>query len=118
MRSATFISGTYESMFVTAGVEEFRDESRPSCLMRCAYASTGVAVEILVEEHEVSEMRIAGQLRVIAEHGPFAVFVFEEETSKPAGELVCHLRERQVRSRTSGALHLEVVAVVVVKFLQ
>ena len=118
MRSAAFISGTYETCIVAARVEEFRDESRPSCLMRCADASTGVAVKVLVEEHEVSEVRIAGQLGVISEDGPFTVFVFEEKSSKPTGELIRHLGKRQVRSRTGGALDLKIVAVVVVKFLQ
>ena len=50
--------------------------------MRGAHAPPGVAVEIFVEEHVVTEMRIGRELGMILKCGTLAICTFKKEARK------------------------------------
>jgi hypothetical protein len=52
--------------------------------VRCAEAATVVAVEILLEEDIVLEVRIACELGMIFQHGTLVVHALENEPRKAA----------------------------------
>src|SRR5262245_8809742 len=101
-----------------SGLEEFGDEPGPTGLMRGADASAGVAVEIFVEEHVVTEVGVAGEFGVIFQHRALAVGAPEEEPGEAAGEFECDFVDGDESTGASGAFHFEIVAVVVVELLE
>jgi hypothetical protein len=52
--------------------EELGDQSGPARLVRGADAASAIAVEILVERHEILIVRVVLQLRVLAQYRTFA----------------------------------------------
>src|SRR6516164_7743860 len=77
-----------------AGHQQLRNQPGPAGLMRSAHTPAAVAVEILVEEKVVAEVRISERALVHAVHRPMALFVAEEQTRKAPGELIGYLVER------------------------
>ena len=77
-----------------------------------------IAVKKLVEEHVVTKVRILPELRVRAEAGPLPVRITQEERRQPATELLRHLEQGDEAPRPGRAFDLEIVAVVVMEFLQ
>src|SRR5918996_5950678 len=77
-----------------AWLQELRDQAGPAGLMGRADAAARVAVEVLVEQYVVAEVRIALQLRVLAEPRPHAAFVLEEQPLQPRRDLVGDLVDR------------------------
>ena len=67
-----------------AGLKQFRDESRPAGLMGRANATSVVAVEILMEQNVIFEVRISRELRVIFQNRTLAVVAFQEQFRKAA----------------------------------
>ena len=70
------------------------DQRRPAGLMARAAGRARVAVEVLVEQHQVPPVRVVGEARVVAVAGPAAVRVGQEEPRQPRGELVARPRSR------------------------
>ena len=66
-------------MFFPPRLKEFGNEPGPAGLMRSADAAAVVAVEILVKEHVIAEMRIGLQFVAIAEDGSPTGFIPQEE---------------------------------------
>ena len=91
-----------------ARMKKFGDEAGPTGLVRGADATAGVAVEILVEKHEVLEVRVAGKLGMVFQHGAFAGFVLEEYFREAAREFGGDLLDRDEHAGSGGTLDLEV----------
>ena len=53
-------------------MQQIRHQRRPAGLVARAEAAAGVAVEVLVEQHQVAPVRIVGVARVVAVAGPAA----------------------------------------------
>src|SRR5262245_2408185 len=70
-----------------------RDERRPSRLVTRADPATVLAVEILVEEHQVPELGPTGVNRLPAMHRTASVRSGEEEAIEPRREVACDLVE-------------------------
>ncbi len=101
-----------------AGLQEFGDEAAPAGLMRCAHAAPVVAVKVFVEEDVVLEVRVGGELRVILQHGALTVLAFQEQPREPVGEFAGDFVDGQEFPRAGGAFDLEIVAIIVMEFLQ
>src|SRR5262245_7358533 len=99
-------------------LETARDECRPARLMARADAPTVLAVEVLVEEHEVLEVRVGGIAPVRPVARTATVRPRQEDAREPRSELGGDLFEVQVPSGADGTFHLERVAVVVVVALE
>ncbi len=54
-------------------LQQFCDQPSPAGLVRGANTAPAVPVEIFVKQNVVLEMRIAGQLGMILQHGPLTV---------------------------------------------
>ena len=78
----------------SSGLEELGYQACPAGLVRRAHAATAVAVEVLVEECVVAEMRITRQLVVLVEDRPPATFVGQEDARQAPRQLVGNLVER------------------------
>src|SRR5262245_7113185 len=83
-----------------------------------ADTATAVAVEVVGEEQVVAEVWVARQLGMSAEDRADALAVGKEEARQSARQLGGDFVERAHAAGADGALHLEVVAVIVVELLQ
>src|SRR5438034_2623149 len=99
-------------------LQQLGHEAGPAGLVRGADAATGVAMEVLMEEHAVLEVRIGGEFRMILERRAPAILVFEEEAGDSLNELVGRLVDRDEFSRAGRAFDFEIITVVVMEFLQ
>src|SRR4029077_19438634 len=75
----------------------------------------GIAMEELVEQYIIAEVRVLLLDRRLAEDGPLSIFAAKEDAAQPAGKLGSDFAEMQHRSRSYRTFDLEVVAVVAVK---
>ena len=65
-------------------MKQFDNETRPARLMAGTHARAIVAMEVLVEQDQVTPVRIVLVRRVHAVDGPQASSVFQEDPRKPA----------------------------------
>src|SRR5262245_13709995 len=86
--------------------------------MTGADSGAGIAIEVLVKEHEVVPVRIAPVLFDALEHGTCAVAITQEDARKPSRKVGCDLFERHQLAGTCRTLDLEVVAEVVMELLE
>src|SRR5690349_17469579 len=78
----------------------------------------GLSVEVLMKQHVITEVRVLCQFLMVAEHRAPLAPVGQEEPSQAPRELVRNVFDGHESARTSGAFDLEVVAVIMVEFLQ
>src|SRR5450755_3855050 len=100
-----------------ARLEQLRNHACPTGLVGRPHPASVVAVETFVEGDVVGKVRIALKLGVKRVHLANTVLILQEQASEAAGQFLRNLIERDVAPRTCGTLHLEIVAVVVMKFL-
>src|SRR5207302_653153 len=98
--------------------EELGDQAGPTRLVGSADAPPGVAVKIFVEQNVIPEMRVAVQLRMVAEHWTAAIGVAQEQARQPPRQLIGGVFDRDEAPGIRGAFDLEIVAVVVMELLQ
>src|ERR1700730_1155718 len=98
--------------------EKFRDQPGPPGLMWGPGASAGVAAEELIERDAVSIVRIRLKLWILAQDGTVARPILQKQPRQPARQLGGHLLEAHQIAGAGGAFDLEVIAVVVMEFLQ
>src|SRR5450631_2845647 len=98
--------------------EQFGDQRGPPRLVRGPDPASGVAVKILVERDAVLVMGVRLQLGLVTQHGPLAVGVLQENARQAMRQLGGDLLDREIAARSRRAFHLEVIAVVMMKFLQ
>src|SRR5260370_35506135 len=75
-------------------------------------------MEVFVEQQVVAEVRIALQLRVVAEDCPPALLVAQEQPAQSTRQLLRYLFNGDEVAGTGWAFDLKVVAIVVVELLQ
>src|SRR6185312_16067241 len=71
-----------------AGLQQLGDESGPSRLMRGAQATAIVAIEVLVEQHVIAEVRIIRVRPMLQSGGTSSRGVRQEYARQPIGQLV------------------------------
>jgi hypothetical protein len=71
-------------------LDQVRDQSGPSRLVRGTQSFAGVAVEELVEKHVVAEVRVLLHLGILPEDWATAVTVAQKNPSDSPRELVRH----------------------------
>ena len=79
--------------------------------MARADTAAGVAMEILVEQHEIFPERIAGVALVAAVHGAGSRLVREKERGQPPFDLARYRAQRHESAGPRRALDREVIAV-------
>src|SRR5437763_13515237 len=75
------------SILRPALLQELGHEAGPAGLMAGADTGAVVAVEILVEQRQVSPVRVAPEELEAPVHGPASILVDEEDADQPAGQL-------------------------------
>src|SRR5437867_4804776 len=105
-------------MLLTALFDKFCDETGPAGVMAGADPSPIIAVKIFVEKNEIAPVRIALKEFRVASYGTAAVRIAEKNVNEPPGNFGGYLPEIGLGAAMRGALHFEIFAVVVVKFLQ
>ncbi len=73
--------------------EDARDQGGPPCLMRGAEAQAGVSVKVLVEQNEVSPVRVDRVPGVLPIAGPAAMLIRQKQPGEPSAELISDLLE-------------------------
>lgn len=101
-----------------ARVQEFCHQRRPTRLVTRAQSRARVAVEVLVEQKVVPEVRVRLHLLVRPEARSPTVRAAQEQPRQPPRQLHGRLQDRDLRPAADGILDREVVAVVVVELLQ
>jgi hypothetical protein len=79
-----------------ARLKQLGNQASPPRLVRGADSAAVVAVEVLVELEEVSEMRVVLQEAARAVEGPLAVRIPGKDGDQSALQLIGHLQERHV----------------------
>src|SRR5882762_6853736 len=103
---------------LTALFDQFCDQASPAGLMAGADPGPIVAMKELVEENKIFPVRIMLENLKPACNGTAATRIAKEDMDEPAGDFSRYLPEIGFLRRVRRALHLEVLAVVVVKLLQ
>ena len=99
-------------------LQEFRHQPGPAGLMTGANAGPVVAVEILVEKHQVSPVRVRLKLLGTAVYRPAIVFIRQENPGQTPREFCRDIPQRHHPAGASGKLYLVVVAQIVMELLQ
>src|SRR6266404_2306 len=109
---------TSADKLLTALFDQFCDETSPASLMAGADPGPIVAMKVFVEEDKVFPVRIILEDLKSAGDGTAATRIAKEDVDEPAGDFSRHLPEIGFLRGMRRALHLEVLAVVMVKLLQ
>ena len=75
-------------------------------------------MEVLIEVDVVAEMRIVLMPRLVAEDGPSAVLIPQEDARQSQRQLVCDIVDRRKVAGAGRTCDAKVIAVVVMKLLQ
>src|SRR5215212_1543465 len=73
-----------------------------------------VAVEVLIEQHQVAPVRVVAKLVRAAVYRPMTVLVLEKDPRKTPSDLLGNLVERHQVAGSGRTFDLEVVAVIAV----
>src|SRR5215831_4717004 len=74
------------------------DETSPACLVTGAQAGPVVAMEVLVEEHEIAPMRILLEFSGATVNRPPSLAVSQEDSCEPSAQILRHLIQRHQMS--------------------
>src|SRR5262245_50705587 len=83
-------------------LDQICDQSGPSGLMRRSHSTTAVAVEVLVEQHVVLEVRIVLHARSVSVDWACSVAVRQEDALQAATDFVCDFGQGEERPATGG----------------
>src|SRR5205814_52368 len=112
-------SSTLVSPFsFSALLDQLRHQARPACLMTGAQACPDITMKVLIEQDQIAPQRIALKRLCAAVNGPAAVGAMQKDTDQSAGKLRRHFPEGHHDTRAGGKLHFELIAVIVMEFLQ
>ena len=87
-------------------------------MMACADPRAIVAVKVFVEKDEVAPVRIALKELGAAGYRPVAIRIPEKNVNEPPGNFRRYLPEIRFAAGMRGAFDFEILAVVMVKFLE
>src|SRR4051812_11722013 len=76
-------------------LNQTNDERGPAGLMIRAQPATGIAIEVLVKEHEIAPMRVRRPARISAVHGSPAVRVSQKQGRDATREIARDLEQRR-----------------------
>src|SRR5689334_16503556 len=76
-------------------LQELRDQSGPSRLVRRPYSSARVAIEVLIEVEIVAELAILLELRIKRVHLSHAIRVLQEDPCEPIRQVFRDLIDRE-----------------------
>ena len=99
-------------------MEQLCHQARPSSLVGRSNTAAAIAVEVFVEEDVIPEMRVIRQFVMVAEHGTTAAPVFQEKPAQTPRQLIRHILYGHEPAGAGRAFDFEIVAVIVVEFLQ
>src|SRR5712691_8769729 len=97
-------------------MQQQRDQTRPSGLMRCPDAAPRVAVKEFVEQHVVAKRRIFLLKPRRAEYRSVSMRVAQKEAAQAPRQLAGDLAEGQVSPGAGRTFNLEVIAVISMEF--
>src|SRR5271166_6583438 len=86
--------------------------------MACSYPRSRIAVEVFVEQNQIPPVRIGLEFLKTSEHRPAALFIAQKDVGHAARQFSRYIPQGQHGSRSRWKFDLEVVAEIVVKFLQ
>src|SRR6266852_9837490 len=86
--------------------------------MAGAYASAGIAVEVLVEEHQIAPVRVGLKPLQVPKHRAAALLIVKENARHAARQFARHFPKGHHLSRAGRELDLELVPEVVMKLLE
>ena len=98
--------------------QERRGEGRPSGLMRRAKTLSGLGVEVLIEEEQISPGWIVSEARIWAVRRPPVIRVEQKQAEQTAPEFCSHLVKIRPLARSGRELGRQVLAEKVVKVPQ
>ena len=107
-----------ETASLSALLQQLGHQSRPARLMAGAQPGAIVAVEILVEQNVIAEMRIGLKFLRAAKYRPAAMLVAQEKTREPARQLRGDFRQVHLNAGAGGTFHLQFVAEIMMEPLQ
>src|SRR6266446_277608 len=105
-------------ILLAALFDQFCHETGPAGLMARADPGTIVAMKGFVEKDEVAPVRITLKKFNAASHGPASARIAKKNMNEPPGDFRGYLPEIRFGAGIRRALHFEIFAVVMVKFLQ
>src|SRR5271166_3434599 len=110
------------SLLALAGLStllhQLRDYAGPSGLVARSNSGARIAMEVLMEQHQVAPVGIGLELFEIAEHRPAAFFIAKKNVRHAARQFSRHSPQGHHLSRPGWELNLEIVAQVVMKLLE
>src|SRR5580704_4216 len=86
--------------------------------MTGAHSGTGIAVEVLVKENQVTPVRVSLELFQVGEYRPAALFVTKKDVCQPARQFTRYVPQRLHVSRSGREFDFEIVTEIVVELLQ
>src|ERR1700683_1093621 len=102
----------------TALFDQLGHQAGPPSLMTCAEAGAVVAMKVLVEQNQISPVRIVLEYFGSTVDGPAAVVATQERTDHTARKFGGPLPQIAVFPGASRAFNLEILAIVMMKLLQ
>src|SRR5271166_2194160 len=103
---------------LSALLHQLRDDAGPSGLVARSNSGSRIAVEVLMEQHQVTPVRIGLELFEIAEHRAATIFIAKENVRHAARKFSRDLPQSHHLSRSRWKLDLKVVAQVVMELLE
>src|SRR5271157_4889762 len=85
---------------LSALLHQLRDDAGPSGLVARSNSGSRIAVEVLMEQHQVTPMRISLELFEIAEHRPAAILIAKKNVRHPARKFSRYLPQSHHLSRS------------------
>src|SRR5580704_11125878 len=107
-----------DAMLLAALFNEFCDQAGPAGLMAGADASAIIAVKVFIEKNQVAPMGIALKNLGSSRDRAAAVRITQEDVNEAAGNFCGNLPKVAFLGGMCGALHFEILTVVVVELLK
>src|SRR6267378_2965833 len=105
-------------LLLTALFDEFCNQTRPTGLVVCTDPGSIVSVKVFIEKDEVAPVGIVLKELRAAHHRPAAIRIAEKNANESPGYFRCDLPEIGFRAGMRGTFNFEVLAVVMVIFLE
>ena len=92
-------------------LKQSRSERRPTGLMACAKTAAGFAVEVFVEQNQITPVGVGAVFFNTSMTRALAMFIRQEDAREPARKLVRNFLECKHFPRTYWTLYFQLIAV-------
>ena len=92
-------------------LKQSRSERRPTGLMACAKTAAGFAVEVFVEQNQITPAGVGAVFFNLSVTRALVIFIRQKDAREPARKLLCNFLQREHFSRTYWTLYLQLIAV-------